>query len=56
MAEALDKQRQKLRKMELQFNIMKLETRTLELDEEKMKIQEAIEKQILELKSLEELR
>lgn len=49
MGETLEQKRMELRKFELQYNIAKLETRLLELDEEKEKIQTAIRKQKAEL-------
>ena len=52
MGEMLDKKRMELRKFELQFNIARLETRLLEMDEEKEKIAEAISKQKEELNQL----
>lgn len=45
----LEAKRKELRKLEIQFNVAKLETRLLELDDEKEKIREAIEKQKAEL-------
>jgi hypothetical protein len=48
----LEKKKAELRKLELNFNIAKLETRLLELDEEKIKINEAILKQKDELNNL----
>ena len=49
MGEMLIQKKIELRKFELQFNIAKLETRLLEMDEERQKIQDAIEKQKAEL-------
>ena len=48
MDELVEK-RKELRSLELQFNIAKLETRILEIDDEKQKIMETIEKQKMEL-------
>ena len=51
MGEILEEKRKELRKFELMFNIAKLETRILELDEEKEKISETINKQKEELQN-----
>jgi len=51
---SLEEQRKKLRKMEIDYNILKLETRILELDEEKVKIRESIETLTAEKNSLDE--
>jgi hypothetical protein len=48
----LSEQKKKLAKLETEFNIMKLETRLMEMDEEKIKIQESIEKQRQSLKEV----
>lgn len=53
MMNALEQKKKELRKFELRYNIMKLETSMLELDEQKQKLQENINKQSEELKLLE---
>jgi hypothetical protein len=48
-SEMLATKKLELRKFELQFNVARLETRLLEMDEEKSKIQESIDAQKAEL-------
>ena len=49
MGEMLIEKRAELRKFELQYNIARLETRLLEMDEERQKIQDTIDKHKAEL-------
>jgi hypothetical protein len=45
MSDTLVDKKKKLKRMELETNIMRLETQLLELDEQKEKLQESIEEQ-----------
>jgi hypothetical protein len=49
MAESLQEKKKQIEMMQLQFNILKLETRILELDEEKEKIADSINEQTKKL-------
>jgi len=51
-SESLIEKKKALEKMELMFNIQKLEVRLLEIDEEKIKLQENIDKQKEKLNNL----
>jgi len=52
MSETLEQKRKHMEMMQLELNIQKLEIRLLELDEEKILIQEKIQKQSESLQKL----
>jgi len=54
MNEELIQKKKALEIMQFKFNIQKLEVRLLEIDEEKVKLQETIDEQRLKLKEMEE--
>jgi len=54
MAEGLIEKKKKMEIMQLELNILKLETKYLEIDEEKIKILDNIKEQKQKLKSIKE--
>ena len=54
MNETLLQKKKELELMQIRFNISKLEVRLLELDEEKIKVQESINEQKAKLNDFEE--
>lgn len=52
--ESLQQKKKKMELMQLELNILKLETRLMEIDEEKIKIQENIETQKNKMSELKE--
>jgi len=53
--DALQSKKRKVEIMQLELNVLKLETRLLEMDEEKIKVAENIEEQKLKLDELKNL-